>query len=158
MNEVKTKDNETWELLKTDFVVTKTTQAFCNNFVDQGLEQEIKNFKRFVALPGLTQDEDALNRFITIAPHLVRFVEKFLQTFPKCDQNAEEESGAYHQLQGNMGLRCAKNSVRLQDCIVTYCQGNRFALDTPLRNITSGAIIPENATHDILNYPELGQA
>ena len=67
-------DPATWERLKKDFVVTKSTEAFCNLFVDQALEQEIKELKRHGHLPGLTQDEDAMNRFITIAPHLVRFV------------------------------------------------------------------------------------
>ena len=71
MCEVKKTDKITWELLKKDFIVTKSTQAFCNLFVDQGLEQEIKDLKWYGALPGLTQGEEAFDRFITTAPHLV---------------------------------------------------------------------------------------
>ena len=77
MNEVRETEPETWEQLKQDFVVTKSTQEFCNLFIDQGLEQEIKNLKRYGALPGLTQDEDLMERFITTSPHLVQLVENF---------------------------------------------------------------------------------
>ena len=38
MNEVRQSEPETWEQLKQDFVVTKSTQEFCNLFIDQGLE------------------------------------------------------------------------------------------------------------------------
>ena len=85
MHHLKTNDPATWERLKKDFVVTNSTEAFCNLFVDQGLEQEIKELKRYGHLPGLTQDEDAVNRFITSAPHLVRYVEKFVSDFPRSE-------------------------------------------------------------------------
>ena len=71
MYELQTNDPASWERLKKDFLVSKSTEAFCNLFVDQALEQEIKILKYHGHLPGLTQDEDAINRFITIAPHLV---------------------------------------------------------------------------------------
>ena len=35
MHELQTNDPATWEHLKKDFVVTKSTEAFCNIFVDQ---------------------------------------------------------------------------------------------------------------------------
>ena len=73
MHELKTTDPLTWEALKNgDFVVTKSMKAFCNVFTDQGLEQEIKALKQHGALPGITQDEAALDRFVTTAPHLYR--------------------------------------------------------------------------------------
>ena len=83
MYEVRKNDPVTWEYLKKDFVVTKSTEAFCNLFVDQGLEQKIKELKRYGALPGITQDEEAFDRFTTTAPHLCGMVEKFLITYPK---------------------------------------------------------------------------
>ena len=57
-----------------------------------------------------------------------------------------------------MGLRCAINATRIRDCLVSYCKGNPFILDTPLKNIASGVLIPDKAAADILSYPELGQA
>ena len=155
MCDVRKNDQETWEYLKRDFVVTKSTEAFCNLFVDQGLEQEIKKLKRYGALPGITQDDDAFNRFTTTAPHLVRIVEKFLSTYPKTKLSSDE---TYHQLQGNMGLRCALNAVTIKNCLVTYCEGNPYMNNTPLKNVVSSALIPEPAATDILTYPEKGQA
>ena len=157
MNEVRTSDPETWELLKRDFVVTKSTQAFCNLFLDQGLEQEIKSLKQFGALPGLTQDEEAMDRFVTTSPHLARMVKNFLHGFPKYSDFDDPKKKPYHQLQGTVGLRCALNSIRIRECIVAYCQGNPFALNTQLRNITSAALLPIKAAEDILEYPVKGQ-
>ncbi len=58
-------------------------------FIDQALEQEIKEIKRHGHLPGLTQDEEAVNRFITVAPYLSRYVENIL--VPKSDLKQEAE-------------------------------------------------------------------
>ena len=156
MSEVKKTDEATWEKLKSDFVVTKSTIAFCNLFIDQGLEQQIKELKRYGALPGLTQEEDALDRFITTAPHLMRYVEQFLSQFPK-SKPSEASKIVHHQLQGNAGLRCALNSVRLKNCLAKYCQGNAYSRQIPLKHITSSVVIPEKAADDILNYQAKGQ-
>ena len=155
MGEVRQKEPEKWAAIKGDFVVTKSTQEFCNLFIDQGLEQEIKKLKKFGALPGLTQDEDLMDRFITTFPHLVQMVDKFLQGFPK--YQSEESEDAYHQLQGNLSLRSALNSVRIRNCLMTYCQGNLYMKVIFLRNITSSVLIPPVACDDILHYPEKGQ-
>ena len=97
ISEVKQNKPETWNALKEDFVVTKSTQEFCNLFIDQGLEQEIKILKRFGALPGLTQEEYLLDRFITTSAHLVQMVEKFLRGLP--GYQSDQLEGSYHQLQ-----------------------------------------------------------
>ena len=75
---------------------------------DQALEQHIKVLKRYGGLPGITQEEDTMNRFVTTSPYLSRYVDQFLSTFPKHEDNEEET----YQLQGNMGLRCAINATR----------------------------------------------
>ena len=82
-------------------------------------------------------------------------VEKFLHSFPKYSSDEAEDS--YHQLQGNLGLRCALNSVRIRNCLVTYCQGNVYMKAMPLRNITSSVLLTPAACDDILYYPEKGQ-
>ena len=69
-------------------------------------------------------------------------------------QTPNESEDAFHQLQGNLGLKCALNSVRICNCLVTYCQGNPYTLNTPLRKITSSVLIPVAASADILYYPE----
>ena len=82
MLEVKKTDPVTWEYLKNDFVVTNSTLAFVNLFDDQGLEQQIKEMKKYGALPGITQDEETFDRFVATAPRLSGMVEKFLTTYP----------------------------------------------------------------------------
>ena len=127
-----------------------------NLFIDQALEQEIKEIKRHGHLPGLTQDEEAVNRFITVA--LTKFVVKYLNTLPKSDTNKEQDD-FYHQLKGNVALRCALNSVRLKETLIKFGKGNPFTTEnTKLRNIASGVIIPDSAADDIINYPDKGQA
>ena len=156
MHELKTTDPLTWEALKNgDFVVAKSMKAFCNVFTDQGLEQEIKALKQHGAFPGITQDEAALDRFVTTAPHLYRLVQQFLAPFPSGGddtQNAE-----HYQLSGDIGLRCSQNAIKLQDSITNHCQGNPYVVSTPLKSIVSSAVIPEKAKADILKYPLSGQ-
>ena len=97
-----------------------------------------------------------MERFITTSPHLVQLIERFLSDFPK-HTSPEDEPDAYHQLQGNLGLRCAINSVRIRNCVVTFCRGNPYVVNTLLRNITSSQLIPAPASADILRYPEKGK-
>ena len=158
MCKLKREDPATWERLKKDPVVSKSTEAFVNLFIDQALEQEIKEIKRHGHLPGLTQDEEGVNRFITVAPYRTKFVEQYLSTLPKSDANKEEPE-FYHQLKGNVALRCALNSIRLKDTLIKFCKGNPLTPEnTKLRNIASGVIIPDSAADDIINYPDKGQA
>ena len=142
------------EYLKKDFVVTNSTHAFVNIFDDQGLEQKIKELKKYGALPGITQDEETFDRFVATAPRLSGMVDKFLTTYPKANHSGTE---VYHQLQGNMGLRCALDAITIKNCIITYCEGNPFIKNTPLRHITSAVRIPEPAASDIISYPQRGQ-
>ena len=80
MLEVKKTDPVTCEYPKNDFFVTNSTLEFINLFDDQGLEQKIKELKKYSALPGITQDEEAFNRFVATAPRLSSMVEKFFTT------------------------------------------------------------------------------
>ena len=98
------------------------------------------------------QDEEAFDRFVTTAPHLSGMVEKFLLT-----KSGKSETEVYHQLQGNMGLRCALNAITIKNCIVTYYKGNPYVNNTPLKNIVSTVLVPEPAATDILTLPEKGQ-
>ena len=151
---LKNEDPATWERLKKDPVVSKSTEAFVNLFIDQALEQEIKEIKRHGHLPGLTQEEEVVNRFITVAPYLTKFVEKYLNTLPKSDANKEQDD-VYHQLKSNVALGCAFNSVRLKETLIKFCKGNPFTTEnTKLRNVASGVIIPDSAADDIINYPD----
>ena len=56
-----------------------------------------------------------------------------------------------------MGLRLSLNAITIKNCIITYCEGNPFIKNTPLRHITSAVCIPEPAASDIISYPQRGQ-
>lgn len=155
MYQLEEDDPTTWEALKYgDFVVTKSMQAFCNLFTDQGLEQEIKVLKKHGALPGITQDEAALDRFVTTTPHLARLVQKYLLPFPK---TLTEEKKEHYQLAGDICVRSSQNALKLRNSIILHCEGNPYIVGTPVKNICSSAVIPDKARFDILNYPNLGQ-
>ena len=47
MFKVKKTDPVTWEYLKNDFVVTNSTIVFVNLLNSQGLEQQIKELKKY---------------------------------------------------------------------------------------------------------------
>ena len=54
-------------------------------------------------------------------------------------------------------MRTRENALKLKDSIEEHCEGNPFENKTPLKNITSSALLPENAKSDILHYGEKGQ-
>ena len=56
MNEVKQKDSETWEALeKGDFVVARTGISLTDLFVDQALEQKIRQLQAVAGIAGIAQ-------------------------------------------------------------------------------------------------------
>ena len=73
-------------------VVSNSTLAFVNLFDDQGLEQKIKEVKKYGALPGITQDEETFDRFVATAPRLSSMVEEFLTTYPKVQNLSRRKS------------------------------------------------------------------
>ena len=68
MYTLKADDPVTWEALKSgDFVVNNSNIAFSNLFTDQALEQEIKKLKSHGGIVGISQQETALERLLTIS-------------------------------------------------------------------------------------------
>ena len=86
----------------------------------------------------------------------MRIVEKFISPFPLHQQKPDEKP--YYQLEGNISLRCAENSIKIRNCLVTYCQGNLYSKFVPLKSIVSSTLIPSEASIDILTYPQQGQS
>ena len=65
MNQVKQKDSETWEALeKGDFAVARTGISLTDLFVDQALEQKIRQLKAVAGIAGIAQ----------ITKHLIFFI------------------------------------------------------------------------------------
>ena len=75
---LKSTDRETWNALEGgDFMVTKSGIPFTYLFVDQTLEQLIREVKVAGGITGITQNVDALDKFFMIAPELVKHMKEF---------------------------------------------------------------------------------
>ena len=53
--------------------------------------------------------------------------------------------------------RTVTNALKLRQAFVEHCAGNPFADKTPLENLVSCRLVPENAKGDILHFAEKGQ-
>ena len=59
MTEITQNDSETWEALeKGDFAIARTGIPFTDLFVDQALEQKIRQLKAVVGIIGITQNRE----------------------------------------------------------------------------------------------------
>ena len=62
MKQLKETDKETWDALANgDFTIRRSGIPYTNLFVDEGLKQKIKEFKM---ITGITQNEEALERYL----------------------------------------------------------------------------------------------
>ena len=156
MNELERTDPEIWKAFKDgDFVVTQSRVPFTAMFTDQALEHEIRDLKKHGGMVGLSQDEAALDRLITITPHLSRMVKQFLHGFPQ-SQKAKTDHDHY-QLSGTTAVRVIQNAVKIRNSIRLHSTQNPFTVPSPLRTLTSSVVVPADAKEDILQYAKKGQ-
>ena len=127
---------------------------FTKHYTDQTLEQEIKALKRHGGIVGLSQDESALDRLVTITPHLAHIVKQYLNSFPKATESSNNE---HYQLTGDTALRMTNNALRIKESIMKHCEGNVFTEKTPLKDIASSALVSDKDKDDILHFSEKGQ-
>ena len=105
MQSLKTSDPMTWDALKAgNFMVTKSGIPFTNLFVDQTLEQLIRELKVAGGITGITQNEEALSRFFLIAPELVILIQNFQDTYC-CTTNDPKTMKEHYQLSSSVALR-----------------------------------------------------
>ena len=156
MQLLKSTDRETWNALEGgDFIVTKSGIPFTNLFVDQTLEQLIREVKVAGGITGITQNVDALDRFFLIAPELVKHMKEFRDAY--CIDNDKSATKEHYQLSGSMAIRMFSNSGVIKKGIVRHCGGNPFACDdVNLMNLVSNMEVPEDAKEDILHRDEKG--
>ena len=133
MTDIENKDPERWQLLnKETFGVNKSSVPFTKLFVDQNLEQKIKDIKGVGGISGITQQDDTLNRFFLTAPYITRIVNGFIGKY--CNDKKSERTEHY-QLHGNMAYRILKNAAELKRSLEIHCEGNPFAVIMPMKNI-----------------------
>ena len=136
-------------------MVTKSGIPF-NLFVDQTLEQLIRELKVAGGITGITQNEDALNRFFLIAPEIIRIIKKFLDEY--CIDNRSPMAKEHYQLTGMTSVRLFNNAAIVKDGIIKYCGGNPFLCkNMKLMNITSNMVVPELAKCGILHRDVKGE-
>ena len=133
MNAIEEDDPETWDSLKSAFVVVKSEIPFTHLFTDQALEQEIKKLKGRGGMVGLSRDEAALDRLVTTTPHIARLVDQYLNEFPKSSKSSVRTE--HYQLSGEIALRSRANALKIQHSIKQHCEGNPFAVNTPLESL-----------------------
>jgi len=129
----------------------KTLQSVGN----QALEQEIKVLKKHGGIVGLSQDERALDRLVTITPQLAHMVEQYLHGFPS--HGTSPESECHYQLVGDVAVRIHANAKKIAQSIDLQCEGNPYKIETPLKNLSSSAVIAKDMKDDILEFPSRGR-
>ena len=135
--------------------MAKSEVPFTHLFTDQTLEQEIKLLKRHGRMVGLSQDEAALDRLLTITPHLTHIVKQFLHSFPRASRSSERSE--HDQLSGVVAVRSRENALKLRHSIELHCGGNPFTEKSPLKSLVSSALVPDVAKYDMLHFAEKGQ-
>ena len=80
MYQLEQDDPETWQaLVDGDFVTQHSIVQFTCLFNDQSLEQQIKQLKKYgPGIVGVSQDEAAMNRLVTIAPYLATLAKSYM--------------------------------------------------------------------------------
>eukprot|EP00057_Strongylocentrotus_purpuratus_P016486 XP_011670960.1 PREDICTED: uncharacterized protein LOC105441514 [Strongylocentrotus purpuratus] len=128
MHLLKTSGPTTWDALKAgDFMVTKSGIPFTNLFVDQTLEQLIREVKVAGGITGITQNEEALGRFFLIAPELVILIQDFQDAYC-CTTNDSQTTKEHYQLSDSVALRMHRNSSTIKKAIIRHCEGNPFEI------------------------------
>lgn len=158
MHSLKTSDPTTWDALKAgDFMVTKSGIPFTNLFVDQTLEQLIREVKVAGGITGITQNEEALGRFFLIAPELVILIQDFQDAYC-CTTNDSQTTKEHYQLSGSVALRMHRNSSTIKKAIIRHCEGNPFEIRSmKLMNMVSNMQVPEAFKEDILERDVKGK-
>ena len=106
--------------------------------------------KCYGGIIGLSQDENAFDRLVTISPHLTHFVKQYLQSFPR--NWTITKPNEHYQLTGNVSARVRINALKLSKTTEKHYGGNPFQDRSPLKSLASSALIPEKMKYDKLNY------
>ena len=155
LQQLKDEDRQTWAKLGDNFSVIRSGIPFTNLFVDQTLEQQIRDHKVAGGITGITQNESALVRYLLIAPELKRLVESFKTCYTINNPKAKK---MHHQLTGSMASRLQRNATKINVGILQHCNGNPFSVDTGLMNIASNMAVSSTAEKDIVERDKKGEA
>ena len=154
MQTVKTNYPRLWsEFSKGNFCVTKSKVKFTSIAPDHGIEHENRKMKVAGGIVGITQNENALERFFLAAPHMSAIVSDFERKF---GLNNRDNVDRHHDLYGSKPKRMSCNVESL--CKIISEHGDLFiSNETCLYNILTRAIVEKKAEEEILNRDTIGQ-
>ena len=68
---------------------------------------------------------------------------KAIKRFPKVSEVSERNE--HYQLSWDVAVRTRKNAMKLRQSIELHCKGNPFTVESPLKSVSSSALVPEKA-------------
>lgn len=101
---------------------------------------------------GITQNQNSMDRYFTIAPAMNYIVNEFNELF----MSGKTQRTTHHELVGNKSSRMVKN-VKIMVNIFEEAEIATEDTDTPLHNVFTKEIVPKHIATDILNRDALGQ-
>ena len=148
MAELESKDEVTWNYLKQNFSISKTSIPFVATGSDHAMEQENKAMKLLGRVTGLRQQTSALNRFCLTAPLLSNLLQEFLLR-----NNIARYNRSYHyQLTGSTNDRIYQNKSKLISLLDSF--STSFAPSENVANLVSKAVFPVTTADNLLNHKE----
>ena len=153
MQKARKDDPELWqEFKKGNFCVSKSNVKFTSIGPDHAIEQENRRLKVSGGIVGITQHEQALERFFLAAPVLSAISKDFESRFTK----SRRPTTKHHDLDGTKPKRIKDNVQSL--CRVIVEHGDPFeSSDGRLFNILTHALVSEKVEEEILQRDQIGQ-
>ena len=145
---------EIWnEFLKGNFCITKGLSGFTSIAPDHGIEHENRTLKVMGGIVGITQNENALDKFFLIAPELSKLLHEFQTEYSfRCTEKRSE----HHEITGGKLARILRNSTKLNEVILNH--GNPFSEDgNDMYNLLTKQVMNENVCKDLVNRDNIGQ-
>lgn len=153
MKELETNDQKSWDYLKENYSVIKTSIPFVGIGSDYAMEQENKNLKISGGIIGITQNQDALNRFCLVGPILNLISTKFEE---KQNILREEKSRQHYQLKGAFNKRLHSNVEKIVNAMESFDVS--FSPSEYLTNVVTKAVLPKKTSEEFLKHEQIGKA
>ncbi len=152
MSSLEDSDPETWKVLEEgNMSVFKSNIPFCGLGVDHALKQEIKSLKVMGGITGITQNDNALTRYLLTTPEITRLVKDFW------NGSVEKEARKEHYQLTKPHKNVLKNVALVKDGITNHAR-NPFSSDqTELINLFSNAVVSETSRVHITERDGIGQ-
>ena len=138
--------------MKGNFTVRKTKHTFSSMAMDQAHEQMNEKMKGTAGLIGLTENPDAMLRWITSGPDVQRAVEEYEESFTN---PSSEENLKHHEDTPKLQMRFM---CHVQDFLqVIEGRGNPFAeSENDLLTLETRKVMPSNVVHSARNAYKIG--